>query len=450
MLKKAFKVLDRMGCPLSKCQIRSALAKLVDEWPECGDMSEHFLELVPKSHLQLLWILGACRDPETGLPHVAPDGHLVCAFGRLGASFGGFRTAEPVAGTSFGERIRQRLEGGREAKGKYLLEKSKTKAAQALESRGFAEAEARRHGIHHDVAARDLARHQAQVALADAERAPGGLGAMAPSVRWATGRADRSTAAEHAARARAALIHEQAVRQNVSHAEEKRNQQIGHLRDVTKHVALQDLQPYIRQVAQLISGERKELDLLGKILDRTTLAHTVDKRARETLSTTETEARDEGQMIARGERARIDGAVRDYALRCGRIVPPADSTHTTRAPTLTDLLQGSKTSVAIGASPIGRGRLTSPTSPLRVELSRGSSEGSLERSDDAPWRENSLEHAYDAPWSAIRSRSPSCPLSDPLCGYKRMAAQQEPHFRNRRPPSPLERRKSLRRSASSS
>lgn len=51
---------------------------MIELWPECGDTSLHVLQEIPKSHLQLLWLLGACRDPVTGMPNVAEDGHLVC------------------------------------------------------------------------------------------------------------------------------------------------------------------------------------------------------------------------------------------------------------------------------------------------------------------------------------------------------------------------------------
>lgn len=71
---------DTSPAPLTVCKVRAVLEEVAEEWPDCGDMSEHQLEMVPRSHLQLLWLLGACRDPETGVPLIAPDGHLICAW----------------------------------------------------------------------------------------------------------------------------------------------------------------------------------------------------------------------------------------------------------------------------------------------------------------------------------------------------------------------------------
>ena len=83
MINKALNALDAAADeePLTICKVRAILEDIVEEWPECGDLRRHQLEMVPKSHVQLLWLLGACRDPKTGAPRVAPDGHLVCVYG---------------------------------------------------------------------------------------------------------------------------------------------------------------------------------------------------------------------------------------------------------------------------------------------------------------------------------------------------------------------------------
>lgn len=88
MLDKAVNVLDAAskGGPLTTCRVRAILEDIFEEWPTCGDTTGHQLEMVPKNHVQLLWLLGACRDPTTGAPLVAPDGHLVCAFFDWGSN----------------------------------------------------------------------------------------------------------------------------------------------------------------------------------------------------------------------------------------------------------------------------------------------------------------------------------------------------------------------------
>lgn len=83
MIAKAIDALDDAADanedgPLTVCQVRSILRDVSESWGECGDTEDHVLEMIPRSHLQLLWLLGACRDPETGVPHLGPDGHLMC------------------------------------------------------------------------------------------------------------------------------------------------------------------------------------------------------------------------------------------------------------------------------------------------------------------------------------------------------------------------------------
>lgn len=88
MLNKAVNVLDAASKagPLTTCRVRAILEDIFEEWPTCGDTTGHQLEMVPKNHVQLLWLLGACRDPATGAPLVAPDGHLICAFFDWGSN----------------------------------------------------------------------------------------------------------------------------------------------------------------------------------------------------------------------------------------------------------------------------------------------------------------------------------------------------------------------------
>jgi hypothetical protein len=78
MISKAFDLLGGIGGPLTSSQIKLVLSEVTPEWFSCGDTEDHVLERIPKSHVQLLWLLGACRDSGTGQPLIAPDGHLVC------------------------------------------------------------------------------------------------------------------------------------------------------------------------------------------------------------------------------------------------------------------------------------------------------------------------------------------------------------------------------------
>ncbi len=85
MLRRGFQELAKLPKPLSKCQVRGALAPLMTEWATCGDTERHELRLVPKSYVQLLWLLGACRDV-SGQPILGPDGNLMCPAAAPAAS----------------------------------------------------------------------------------------------------------------------------------------------------------------------------------------------------------------------------------------------------------------------------------------------------------------------------------------------------------------------------
>lgn len=69
---------------LEEPEVQTILSAVATTLDTAGNQMDHSLENVTETDIQLLWLMGACREPQTGAPLVGPDGRLACAwsFGR--------------------------------------------------------------------------------------------------------------------------------------------------------------------------------------------------------------------------------------------------------------------------------------------------------------------------------------------------------------------------------
>jgi hypothetical protein len=272
MIHKAIEALDDAADegPLTICKVRAILEDIADEWPECGDISQHQLEMVPRRHVQLLWLLGACRDSETGVPHVAPDGHLMCLF----------ETSHEAQADTAEDRYHAAINRAKWAK----------EAASA--------------------AAKNLAIAQAHSALAvptpppaatpepdawERARLAGGSGWFARRMAMAgTRKADRLRQ-----QAQASLQAHQTEQQHFgsiaqAHAATAQKQ----LQAIAENVAMADLQKYLSTARDMV--DRRKSKLLGELSSRE-----VGKKVAERVHTAIGTLQDPSPLMARHEGARI-------------------------------------------------------------------------------------------------------------------------------------------------
>ena len=82
ILRRAKKLLIKVSqeswpAVLTKEEVQMLLDVVISTLDSAGDSYRHRLKEVPKIDIELLWLMGACRD-ETGAPYLGPDGRLVC------------------------------------------------------------------------------------------------------------------------------------------------------------------------------------------------------------------------------------------------------------------------------------------------------------------------------------------------------------------------------------
>ncbi len=87
LLRRAKEALDKVAreswpVTLNENDVQSILDDVSSTIDSAGDKYKHRLEDVPETDIQLLWLMGACRD-EAGAPYLGPDGRLVCLFKTL-------------------------------------------------------------------------------------------------------------------------------------------------------------------------------------------------------------------------------------------------------------------------------------------------------------------------------------------------------------------------------
>lgn len=89
MLQRAKSLLNKAAkeswpVVLTEQEVRLVLDAVASTVASAGDHSRHNLEEVSETDIQMLWLMGACRD-ETGAPQLGPDGRLACPWwGRSG------------------------------------------------------------------------------------------------------------------------------------------------------------------------------------------------------------------------------------------------------------------------------------------------------------------------------------------------------------------------------
>jgi hypothetical protein len=87
LLRRAKEALDKAAreswpVTLNEKDVQSILDDVSSTIDSAGDKYKHRLEDVPQTDIQLLWLMGACRD-KTGAPYLGPDGRLVCLLSEI-------------------------------------------------------------------------------------------------------------------------------------------------------------------------------------------------------------------------------------------------------------------------------------------------------------------------------------------------------------------------------
>lgn len=90
MLQRAKSLLNKAAkeswpVVLTEQEVRLVLNAVASTVASAGDHSRHNLEEVSETDIQMLWLMGACRD-ETGAPQLGPDGRLACPWPWWGRS----------------------------------------------------------------------------------------------------------------------------------------------------------------------------------------------------------------------------------------------------------------------------------------------------------------------------------------------------------------------------
>jgi hypothetical protein len=261
MIHRAMGALDDAADegPLTICKVRAILADIADEWPECGDISQHQLEMVPRSHVQLLWLLGACRDPETGVPHVAPDGHLVCLFEKLRAQA---RTAltpstpeerQHRQDLSIWQRGQQRFQRARTAGHAAAAASSMKAAARAAQQvGGLQKAVGARQAMVDEAAGRTAGAGKKRQLHAEVAGWEGGFG---PS----TGAAYVGQVATHQGAKAAEGLQRSLLQRSTRRLKQTEQQSQRHLQDVARSVAMRDITAAISNATQKIRQQGRDL-----------------------------------------------------------------------------------------------------------------------------------------------------------------------------------------------
>jgi hypothetical protein len=264
MIHKAMEALDDAADegPLTICKVRAILEDIAHEWPECGDISQHQLEMVPRSHVQLLWLLGACRDPETGVPHVAPDGHLVCLFEKFRAqartAFTPSTPEERQTRQDLGvrQRLQQRAQRAQVAGHAAAADASRAAAKAAEEKAGR---------LQRAVQARTTAQARAMGRSSDTQkdlqdhRDILGLEGPGFSSGFSSGAIHLGRAATHLGAFGTTALHNRALQHTEGRLQRTDDAKKRHLASIVKSVAMKDIRAAVANATQTIHRSAKDL-----------------------------------------------------------------------------------------------------------------------------------------------------------------------------------------------